>query len=153
MYSIHNAEKSVVVEGIIRTLENKIYKYMSSISKNVYINKLDDIVNKYNNTYHRTIKRKPVDIKSNTYINPSKQINDQDHKFKVGDHIRMLKYKNTFAKGYVLNWSEEFFVIRKVKTLCRGHMLLVILMEKKCFERFTKKNCKNQIKNSSEVIK
>ena len=147
MYSTHNAEKSVVVEGFIRTLENKIYKYMSSISKNVYINKLDDIVNKYNNTYHRTIKRKPVDIKSNTHINSSKQ------KFKVGDHIRILKYKNIFAKGYVLNWSEEFFVIRKVKTLCRGHMLLVILMEKKCFERFTKKNCKKQIKNSSEVIK
>ena len=147
MYSTHNAEISVVVEGFIRTLENKIYKYMSSISKNVYINNLDDIVNKYNNTYHRTIKRKPVDIKSNTYINSSKQ------KFKVGDHIRILKYKNTFAKGYVLNWSEEFFVIRKVKTLCCGHMLLVILMEKKCFERFTKKNCKKQIKNSSEVIK
>ena len=68
MYSIHNKEKSVVAERFIRTLKTKIYKYMTSISKNVYIDKLDDIVNEYNNTYHRTTKMKPVDIKDNTYI-------------------------------------------------------------------------------------
>ena len=68
MYSIHNEGKSVVAERFIRTLKNKIYKYMTSISKNVYIDKLDDIVNKYNNTYHRTIKMKPVDVKDSTYI-------------------------------------------------------------------------------------
>ena len=66
MYSTRNEGKSVVAEGFIRTLKNKIYKYMTSISKNVYIDKLDDIVNKYNNTYHSTIKMKPVDVKSNT---------------------------------------------------------------------------------------
>ena len=68
MYSTHNEAKSVVIERFIRTLKNKIYKYMISISKNVYIDKLDHIVNKYNNTYHNTIKMKPFDVKSNTYI-------------------------------------------------------------------------------------
>ena len=68
MYSIHNEGKSVVAERFIRTLKNKIYKYMTTISKNVYIDKLDDIVDEYNNTYHRTIKMKPIDVKHNTYI-------------------------------------------------------------------------------------
>ena len=73
MYSIHNEGKSVVAERFIRTLKNKIYKYMTSISKNVYIDKLDDIVDEYNNAYHRTIKMKPVDVKVNTYINFEKR--------------------------------------------------------------------------------
>ena len=68
MYSIHNEGKSVVAERFIRTLNTKIYKYMTSVSKNVYIDKLDDIVDEYNNTYHRTIKMKPIDVKDNTYI-------------------------------------------------------------------------------------
>ena len=88
---------------------------MTSISKNVYIDKLDDIVNKYNNTYHSTIKMKPVDVKSNTYIDSSKEINDKNPKFKIGDNVRISKYKNVFSKGYTLNWSEEVFVIKKVK--------------------------------------
>ena len=115
MNSLHNEEKSVVAERFLRTLKNKIYKYMTSISKNVYIDKLDDIVNKYNNTYHSTIKMKPVDVKSSTYIDSSKEINDKDPKFKIGDIVRISKYKNIFAKGYVPNWSEEVFVIKKVK--------------------------------------
>ena len=85
MYSTHNERKSVIVERFIRTLENKIYKYMTSISKKVYINKLDDIVTKYNNTYHSTIKMKPVDVKSSTYIDSSKEINNKDPKFKIYD--------------------------------------------------------------------
>ena len=72
MYSAHNEGKSVVSERFIRTLKSEIYKYMTSISKNVYINKLDDIVNEYNNTYHTTIKMKPIDVKYNTYINTDK---------------------------------------------------------------------------------
>ena len=68
MYSIHNEGKSVVPERFIRTLKTKIYKYMTSVSKNVYIDKLDDMVNEYNNTYHRTIKVKPVSVKDNAYI-------------------------------------------------------------------------------------
>ena len=101
MYSIHNEGKSVVAERFIRTLKNKIYKYMTSASKNVYIDKLDDIVNEYNNTYHRTIKMKPVDVKDNTYIDFEKEVNDKDSKFKVGDYVRISRYKNIFAKGYI----------------------------------------------------
>ena len=81
MYSIHNEGKSVAAERFIRTLKTKIYKYMTSVSKNVYIDKLDDIVNEYNNTYHRTIKMKPVDVKDNTYIDFKKEVNDRDLKF------------------------------------------------------------------------
>ena len=77
MYSTHNEGKSLIAERFIRTLKNKIFKYMTSISKNVYIDKLDDIVNKYNNTYQTKIKMKPVDIKQSTYIDSSKEINDK----------------------------------------------------------------------------
>ena len=75
MYSIHNEGKSVAAERFMRTLKNKIYKYMTSISKKVYINKLDDIVDEYNNTNHRTIKMKPIDVKDNTYIDFEKDVN------------------------------------------------------------------------------
>ena len=115
MYSTHNERKSVVAERFIRTLKNKICKYMTSISKNVYIDKLDDIVNEYNNTNHTTIKMKPTDVKDNAYINTSKNINYKDPKFKVGDRVGISKYKNIFAKGYMPNWSEAVFVIKKVK--------------------------------------
>ena len=81
----------------------------------MYIDKLDDIVNEYNNTYHRTIKIKPADVKDNTYIDFKKEVNDKDPKFKVGDHVRISKYKNIFAKEYTPNWSEEVFVISKIK--------------------------------------
>ena len=124
---------------------------MTTISKNVYIDELDDIINYYNNTYNRTIKMKPADVKSSTYIDSSKEISDKDLQFKIGDIVRMSKYKNIFAKGYVPNWSEEVFVIKKLKTLCRGHMLLVILKAKKLLESFTKNNCEKQIKNSLEL--
>ena len=85
------------------------------MSKNKYIDKLDDIVGEYNNTYHRKIKMKPVDVEDNTYIDFKKEVNDKDPTFKVGDHVRISKYKNIFAKGYTPNWSEEVFVIKKVK--------------------------------------
>ena len=86
---------------------------MPSTPRNVYIKKLDDIVNKYNNTYRSTIKIKPGDV--NTCINSSKENNDEDLKFKIGDVVRISKYKNIFAKGYVPNWSEEVTLIKKVK--------------------------------------
>ena len=76
---------------------------MTSISKKVYIDKLDNIVDGYNNTYHTTIKMKPIDVKDNTYINTNKEFNNKDPKFKVGDRVRISKYKKIFAKGYVLN--------------------------------------------------
>ena len=115
MYSLYNEGKCVVAEGFIRTLKSKIYRYMTSVSKNVYINKLDDIVGDYNNTYHRAIKIKPVDFKNNTYIDSKKEVNDKDPKFKVSDHGRISRYKNSFAKGYTSNWSEEVFGFSKLK--------------------------------------
>ena len=105
---------------------------MTSILKNVYIDKLDEIANKYNNTHHRTIKMRS--------------------EFKVGSHVRISKYKNIFAKVYVINWSEEV-VIKKLKTLCRGHMLTVILLEKKFLQRVNKNNCKKQIQKTLELKK
>ena len=98
MHSTHNEEKSDFVERFIRILKNKIDKYMTSIFKNVYLDKLDVIVNKYNNTYQRTIKMKPVDIKSNTYIDFSKEINDEDPKFKIGDIGDTLNVKTFLEK-------------------------------------------------------
>ena len=115
MYSIHNEGRSVVTERCIRTLKNKIYKYLTSISESMYIDKLDDLVNEYNNKYHRTIKMKPIDVKDNTYIDFEKEVNDKDPKFKVDDHVRISKYKNVIAKGYTPNWSEDVFVISKIK--------------------------------------
>ena len=103
MYPIHSEGKSVVAERFVRTLKNKIYKYMTSISKNVYIDKLDDIVNKYNNTYNRSIKMKPVDVKSSTYIDFNEENNKESPTCKVGDHVGISKYKNILAKGYVSN--------------------------------------------------
>ena len=81
----------------------------------MYIDKLNDIVNEYNNTYHRTIKMKPVDVKCNAYIDFGKEVHDKDPNFKVDDHVRISKYKNSFAKGYTPNWSKEVFVIKKVE--------------------------------------
>ena len=94
MYSTNNEGKSVIAERFIRTLKNKIYKYMTSISKNMYTDKLDDIVKKYNNTYHTSIKMKPVNVKDNTYIDFKKEVNYKNPKCKVGDHVRISKYKN-----------------------------------------------------------
>ena len=131
MYSIHNEGKSVVAETFMKTLNTKIYKYMTSMSKNVYIDKLDDIVCEYDNTHHRTIKIKPVDVKDKIYIDFKKEVNDKDPKFKVGDHVRISKYKNIFAKGYTSNWSDEVLLLLKLKIQFHGHMLLMISMVKK----------------------
>ena len=110
-------------------------------------------MNKYHNTYHSTAKMKPVDLKANIYFDFNKENNKEDPKFEVGDHVRISKCQNIFAKCYNLNWSDEVFVIKKFKILVRGRMLLVILMVKKFLEHFTKKNCKKQIKNSLELKK
>ena len=92
IYSVHNKGKFVVTERFIRISKNKIYKYMTSIFKNVYINKLDDIVNEYNDTYHRTIQMKPIDVKSNTYID----FNAENNVLKVLnlELVIMQKYQN-----------------------------------------------------------
>ena len=115
MYSTHNEGKSVVAERFIRTLKNKIYKHMTSISKNVYFDVLENIVDKYNNTYHSTIKMKPTDVKDNNFTKYIEESNKKDPKFKIGDHVRISKFKNIFAKGYTPDWSEEIFVVKKIK--------------------------------------
>ena len=121
MYSTNNEEISVFLERFIRTLKNKIYKYMTSISKNVYIEKLDDIVNKYHrhnkyNIYHKTIKMKLADVNPSMYIDFDMENNKEGTKLKVRDNVRISKYKNILAKEFqVLNWSEEISVIKKVK--------------------------------------
>ena len=115
MYSAHNEGKSVVAERFIRTLKNKIYKHMTAISKNVYFNVLNDIVDEYNNTYHKIIKMKPTDVRSDSFAEYNEESNEKDPKFKIGDHVRISKYKNIFAKGYAPNWSEDIFVVKKIK--------------------------------------
>ena len=105
MYSTYNERKSVVAERFIRTLKNKIFKHMTAVLKNVYFDVLDGIVNKYNN--HRSIKMKPTDITSDSYAEYNEDSNVTKAKFKVGDHVRIPKYKNIFAKGYTQNWSKE----------------------------------------------
>ena len=115
IYSTHNEGKSIVAEKFMKILENKIYKYMMSVSKNVYIDKLYDIVNKYNNAYHNTIQMKLANVKPRTYIDFDKDSNKKDLKFEVDDHVKISKYKNILAKDYVQNWSEEVSMIKKVK--------------------------------------
>ena len=105
MHSTHNEGRSVVAERLIRTLKNKIYKHMAAVSKNVHIDKLNYIVNQYNNTNHTAVKMIPADVKDNTYIDFNKEVNDKHPKFKVGDHVRISKYKNIFKhKTTLLNF-------------------------------------------------
>ena len=115
MYSTYNEGKSVVAERFIRTLKNKIFKYITAISKNAYFDVLDDIVNKHNNAVHRTIKMKPIDVTDDSYVEYNEDFNKRDPKFKVGDHVRISIYKSIFAKRYAPNWSEEVFVVSKIK--------------------------------------
>ena len=113
MYSTYNEDKSVVAERFIRTLKNKLHKHMTATGKNIYYNVLDDAVNKYNNTKDSTIKMKLIDVKNNkrVYID---EHNEKDSKFKVGDRVRISRYKNIFAKGYAPNWSSEMFIVDKI---------------------------------------
>ena len=111
IFSTYNKGKSVVAERFITTLKNKILKHMTAVLRNVYF----DIVNKYSNTVHRSIKTKPIYIKSDSYPEYNEDSNETDPKFKVGDYVRISKYKNIFAKGYTQNWSEEVFVVSKIK--------------------------------------
>ena len=100
-----NEGRFVVAERLIRTLKNKIFKYITSILKYLYIDKLDDIVDEYNIKYYRAIKMKPINVKSSTYIDFDIKNNDKDPKFRISDQVRILKYKNIFAKGYIPSWS------------------------------------------------
>ena len=115
MYLICNERKSIVAERFIKTLKNKIYKHMTTLLNSDYFDVLDDIVDKYNRTYQRTIKMKSLDVKFDSNAEYNVDSNDKNPKFKIGDHVRISIYKNIFVKGYAPKWSEEVFVISKIK--------------------------------------
>ena len=115
MCSAYKEGKSVVAEKFIRTLKNKIFKHMAAISKNVCFDVLDNIVNKYNNTVHRSIKMEPINVISDSYAEYNKDSNEKDPRFKLGDNVRIPKYENIFATGYTQNWSEEAFFVSNIK--------------------------------------
>ena len=123
MYSTYNEDKSVVAERFIRALKNKLYKHMTATGKNVYYDVVDDVVSKYNNTKHSTIKMKPKDVKNDNkrvYIDEhnekdtTKSSSSEHSRFKVGHRVRISKFKNIFAKGYIPNWSREIFIANKI---------------------------------------
>ena len=114
MHSTYNEGKSVVAERFIRTLKNKLYKHVTATGKNVYYDVLDDIVNEYNNTKHNTIKMKPKDVGNNNKRVYIDEHNEKRSRFKVGDRVRISKFKNIFAKGYTPNWSREIFIVNKI---------------------------------------
>ena len=151
IYSTHNERKSVVAERFIRTLKNKIFKHMTTINQNIYFDVLDDIVDKYNNTVHKTINMKPTEVTDNYYAEYNEDpSNKKDPKFKVGDSVRILKYKNIFAKGYTPNWSEEVFIINEIKNAVPWTYAISDLNGEKLLKVFMKKNCKKLIKKNLE---
>ena len=113
MNSKHNEGKSVIVKRFDKILKNKIYKCITAVSKNVYIDKLDYIINRYNNTYHSTTNIKHSDVNPNRYIDFNVEKNERDSNLELGDHAVISKYKNNFAKVYIPNWSrKELYVNR-----------------------------------------
>ena len=136
MYSTYNERKSVVAERFIRTLKNKIFKHMAAVSKNIYFNTLDGVVNKYNNTVYGSIKMKPTDFTSDSYAEYNEDSNKKDPKLKVGDHVRILKYKNIFNKGYTQTWPEEVFVASKIKNTVPWTYVISDLNGEKLLEVF-----------------
>ena len=115
MCSTYNEGKSVVGERFIRTLKNNIFKHIKAVSKSVCFDVLDDIVNKYNSTVNKTIKKKPIGVTSDSHSEHNKESNEKDPKFKVGDHVRISKYKIIFTKGQSKIRLEEVFVVSKIK--------------------------------------
>ena len=153
MYLAHNEGKFVIAERFIRTLKSKIYKYMSSISENVHINQLDDIVNNYNNRYHSTLKTKPFDVKSSTYIDSSQEVNNKDPKFNIVYIVRISKHKNISAKDYVQSWSEEVSLITKVKNTIPWIYVISDLNGAEIFGTFYKKYLQKAIRKDLRVEK
>ena len=140
MHLTQNEGKFVVVDRFISTLKNKICKYKTALLKNVYIDKFNGIVNEYNNRYYRTYR----------HIESIKEINNNDPKFKVGDLIRISKYKKIFAKGYTPNWSEEVFIIKEIKNAVSWTYVINYLYGEGITRTFYKKNNKKKINNNSE---
>ena len=148
LYSTYNEGKSVVAERFIKGLKNRIFKHMTAVSKNLYFDVLDDAVDKYNNTFHGTIKMKPIDVRSDSYAEYNVDSNEKDPKFKVDDHVRILKYINILVMLQI--GQKKSLLLAKFKILFHGHLLLVILMVKNMLELFMKKKCKILIKNKLE---
>ena len=144
IYSTYNEGKSAVAERFIRTLNKKNYKYININIK--CINNLAYIVNKYYNTYHSTIRMKPADVNSSAYIDLNKENNKEVPKCEVGNHVRISKYKNIFAKASVPNWSEEVFVIKKVKNTVLWSYVTSDLKHEKIVGTF----CKRELQKPNE---
>ena len=143
MYSTYNEEKSVVAERFIRTLKNKFFEHMTAISKNVYFDVLDDIVDKYDNTVHGNIKVKPIEVTSYYYAEYNEDLsNKKNPKFKVADNVRFSKCKYIFAKGYTPNWSEEVFIINKIKNTVPWTYAISDLNGEKIIGKFYEKELK-----------
>ena len=148
IYPTYNEEKSVVAERFIRMLKNKIFKHMTAISKSVYLNVLDDIVNKYKNADHKTIKIKPIDVTSDSYAKYDKDSYVTKLKLKFGDNVRISKYRNIFAKGYTENWSEEVFVVSKIKSAVPWAYVISGLNGEPIAGSFMKENCQKVVKKN-----
>ena len=144
MYSTYNEGKSVAAERFIRTLKYKLYKHMTATGKNVYYDVLDDVVNKYTNTKHSTIKMKPIDVGDNkrVYID---EHNEKDSRFKVGDRVRISRYKNIFAKEYTPNWSKEIFIVDKINDTVPYTYNLKDLNDEEIIGSFYDKELQNSI--------
>ena len=136
------------LKDLLEIEKSKFISIWLHYQKNVYIDKVDDIVNEHNNTYHRTIIVKPFDVKDNTCIDFHKEVNDKDHKFQFSDHVRTSKCKNIFVKGYIPNWSEEIFVISKVKNTVPWTYVINYLNAEEIIGTFYEKELQNPIKNN-----
>ena len=150
MYSTYCKRKSVVADRFIRTLKNMTFKHMTAISRNVYLDVLDDIVDIYNNTVHKTIKTKPIDVRDHCYAKYNENSNKKDPKFKVSDYVRLSKHKNIFAKGYAPNWSEEVFVVSKIKNTVLWTYVINDLNGEEITGSFYEKEFKKLVKKNLE---
>ena len=127
-----------------------VFKHMTAVSKNIYFDGLDDIVNKYNNTVHRSSEMKPIEVASDFYAEYNDDFNEKDPKFKIGGRVRIPKYKNIFAKGYTQNWSEEVFIISKIKNTVPWTYVITDLNDEPIAGSFDEK--KLQKTNQNEYI-
>ena len=150
-------ETLLLLRDLFWTLKNKIFKFLkqiTTISKHVYIDVLNDIANKYNNTiFIEPLKWKPIDVTNNSYAEYHEEPNKKSSKFKVNDHVRISKYKNIFAKGYVPNWSEEVFIVNGIKNTVPWTYTISDLNGEKIIGTFYEKNCKRLIKKNLEQRK
>ena len=145
MYSTYNEGKSVVAERFIRTLKNKLYKHMTATGKKAYYDVLDDAVDKYYNTKHSTIKMKRIDAGYNNKRVYIDEHNEKDSRFKVGDRVRITKFKNIFAEGYAPNWSSEIFIVDKLNDTVPYTYNLKDLNDEEIIGSFYEKELQNTI--------